>query len=189
MKFNNNKNEKMVLKKSLNRSKVYGKNSFGFSFLINKKAAGPFISWVLVMAFAVALSAFMYSFMVDHTTESTNEIKKTVFNTDECRQVSLSVESVCQNLTTQVLNIQIQNRNYRRIDLIDYRIYDADKKPLSTNSTEISLNPDRTKQIEVTGITQELGMVEVIPIVKREDFTIICADRKASSTIIEDCNT
>ena len=155
----------------------------------NKKAVGPWISWVLIMAFAVALSAVMYSFMLDYTKSSTAEVKKTLFNTDECRTVSLSIESVCQNISTQDLNIEVQNRNYRRIDYIDYRLYDVNKKPLSTNSTNISLNPNRKKTMNISGsISTQLGFVEVIPIVIREEFTIVCGEKKAgSSTIAQTC--
>ncbi|MBT5021985.1 hypothetical protein HOK51_00920 [Candidatus Woesearchaeota archaeon] len=156
----------------------------------DKRGVGPWISWVLIMAFAVALSAFMYSFMVEYTSTSTDEIKEAVYNTDECRSVSLSIESVCQNTTTSELNIEIKNRNYRRIDLVDYRLYDASQKPISTNATNVSLNPNRKKTLNLSGVTSlQLGLVEIIPSVNKEEFTIICSDKKASSTtIVQSCS-
>ncbi|HII72363.1 TPA: hypothetical protein HA265_06430, partial [Candidatus Woesearchaeota archaeon] len=89
--------------------------------LKQKKAVSPWISWVLLMAFAVVLSAFMYNFMVSYTKDSTEDMKKIVYNTDECRLVSINIESAC--MTAQALNITLQNRNYIRIDEMDFRFY------------------------------------------------------------------
>lgn len=153
---------------------------------IGKRGASVWIAYVLLVAFVVSLSAIMFSFMTDYTRSATKDIKKTVFNTDECRSVSISVESAC--FASQVLNITVQNRNYLRIDKLDFRLYDLAKKPRALNITNVTMNPNRQKIVTVnTGLTS-LGLVEVIPIVFKQApeglFEIVCSDRKASTTAL-----
>ena len=149
-----------------------------------KKAVSPWIAWVLLVAFAASLSAFMYRFMVDYTNDSTDAVKEQTFNTDECRSVSLSIESICQ--TSQVLNITIQNRNYIKINKLTYRLFDAGNKPISSNETDTTMNPNRKKQVSL-GIGQTLGYIEIVPHVVRENIEIICDERKASTSNIPSC--
>ncbi|MBW2996719.1 hypothetical protein KY349_00090 [Candidatus Woesearchaeota archaeon] len=151
------------------------------SIVRQKRAVSPWISWVLLVAFAVVLSAFMYNFMVSYTESSTEDMKKVVYNTDECRSVSLDIDSAC--MSAQVLNITLQNRNYARIDKMDFRLY-SDIVPIHTNLTDIAMNPNRKKLIEIdTGTASTVTRVEVIPHIEKEDLDIICAEKKASSDV------
>jgi FlaG/FlaF family flagellin (archaellin) len=146
-----------------------------------KKAVSPWISWVLLVAFAVMLSAFMYNFMVSYTKSSTTDMKKVVYNTDECRLVSINIEDACRS--SQVLNITLQNRNYIRIDSIDFRLYN-DRVPIHTNLTNISMNPNRKKVVSLdTGTSTETTRIEVIPHITKENMDIICAEKKASKEV------
>jgi hypothetical protein len=147
---------------------------------LNKRAVSPWISWVLLVAFAIILSAFMYNFMVSYTEDTTEDIKKTVYNTDECRRVSINIDSAC--LSSQVLNITLQNKNYIRIDKIDFRLYNG-RTPVHTNQTEIAMNPNREKLVEINTGVSAVTRVEVIPHVTKENLDIICADRKADSEV------
>ena len=144
----------------------------------NKKAVSPWISWVLLVAFAVVLSAFMYSFMVSYTESSTEDIKKVVYNTDECRQVGLNIESAC--MSSQVLNITLKNTNYIRIDKIDFRFYNG-RTPLHTNLTNITMNPNRLKLFDFETGVPAATRVEVIPHITKDNMDIICADKSAAS--------
>ena len=146
-----------------------------------KRAVSPWIAWILVVAFAVVLSAFMYNFMVSYTESSTEDMKKVVYNTDECRSVSLEIDSAC--MSAQVLNITLQNRNYARIDKMDFRLYN-DRVPIHTNLTDIAMNPNRKKLVEIdTGTASTVTRVEIIPHIEKENMDIICADKKVSSDV------
>jgi FlaG/FlaF family flagellin (archaellin) len=150
---------------------------------MGRKAVSPWIAWVLLLAFAVALSAFMYSFMVDYTEDTTEGIKKQVYNTDECRQASLSIEDACVDTSAQILNITLQNRNYIRLDKIDFRLY-VGRTPISTVETTITLNPNRKKLVSVnTSTTDTVTYVEVIPHIETHDYDIICGDKKVASEV------
>jgi hypothetical protein len=147
---------------------------------MNRRAASEIMSWVLVMSIAVVISAFMFDFMTDYSDDTTKDIKKIVYNTDECRSVSLSIESAC--LSSQTLNITLQNRNYIRIDKMDFRIYNGNV-PLGTNETNVTLNPNRIKTVSINAGTTTATRVEVIPRIIKENEDIICGDKKATSTI------
>jgi len=88
-----------------------------------RRAAASYVAWVLLTAFAVALSALMYNFMYDFTQSNTEKIKTIVYNTDECRQAGFSIEEACFGYSSQVLNITLQNRNYVRLSALDFRYY------------------------------------------------------------------
>lgn len=147
---------------------------------MHKKAADQWISWVLLMGFTVMLSAFMYHFMVEYTESSTDDMKKVVYNTDECRMVSLNIDSAC--ISAQALNITLQNKNYIRIDRIDFRYY-AGRNPLHTNQTNMTMNPNRVKELVVQTGAAGITRVEVIPHIIKENNDIICSDKKASADV------
>lgn len=153
----------------------------------NKRGVAGWIAWVLIVAFVVSLSAFMYDFMIGYTESSTEDVKKVVYDTDECRSVSISIESACQDTTTQVLNITLQNRNYIRIKKVNFRMFDLNKKPILFNSTNTTLNPNRKKLVTVPTTSTQLGYVEAIPIVVRDNIEIVCGERKATINSISSC--
>jgi hypothetical protein len=134
------------------------------------------------MAFAVIISVLMYQFMVDYATEQTTDIKKVVYNTDECRLVSLNINNAC--FSSQVLNITLQNSNYVRIDKMDFRLYNG-RIPIHTNQTEWVMNPNREKVFSLAaGTAGPVTLVEVIPYIVKEDMDIICSDKKAASEVV-----
>ncbi len=152
-----------------------------------KKGVSGWIAWVLILAFVVSLSAFMYDFMIDYTESSTEGVKKVVYDTDECRSVSISIESACQDISSQVLNITLQNRNYIRVKKMNFRMFNPSKKPLLFNTTNTTLNPNRKKTINIPTSTDIIGYVEVIPIVIRDNLEIVCGERKATYDGVSSC--
>ncbi|MBU2561793.1 MAG: hypothetical protein KKD17_05845 [Nanoarchaeota archaeon] len=156
---------------------------FSSVFMPCRRAVSPWISWVLLVAFAVVLSAFMYNFMVSYTKDTTQDIKKTVYNTDECRSVSLNIDSACFSASAQVLNITLQNTNYARIDSMDFRLYNG-RIPLHTNETDISMNPNRVKEISINTGVAAVTRVEILPHITKENMDIVCSDRKAEAAVV-----
>ncbi|MFC1723305.1 hypothetical protein ACFL0V_04150 [Nanoarchaeota archaeon] len=129
------------------------------------------------MAFVVVISAFMYNFMKTYTEDTTHDVKKQVYNTDECRPVGINIQDGC--VSAQVLNITLQNTNYVRIQGMDFRFYGLNNRPVGNNRTSIVMNPNRIKEVSIdTGVTG-VAMVEVVPVVYKENIEIICSDKKA----------
>ena len=111
---------------------------------------------------------------------STKDMKKVVYNTDECRMVSINIDSAC--FSAQVLNITLENKNYIRIDGIDFRFYNG-RFPLHTNQTSIALNPNRVKLVSLNTGVSAVTMVEIIPHVSKENMDIICSDKKVAADV------
>ncbi|MFC1753051.1 hypothetical protein ACFL96_06610 [Thermoproteota archaeon] len=153
-----------------------------------KKAASLWLSWVLLFAFVIAISALSYRFIVPMVQDTTEDVKKVVFNTDECRQAAISLEEVCQDSTAQHLNMTIRNRNYIRIDELRFQWFDANNVPVSSSELEVKHAPNRAKKYSVdTGTSSVLGFVKVTPVLQKEGMTIICGEKAASTTTIPDC--
>jgi len=150
--------------------------------LKKKRGVSPYLSWILLMAFVVAISAFMYSFMTDYTKDTTTDIKKQVYDTDECRSLSLNIKTAC--ISSQTLNITLQNTGYIRIEGIDYRLYDANNIPLHTNRTNSSMNPNRIKPYSINLGVSDVGLVEVIPVIRKDNIEIICSEKKAQKEVL-----
>lgn len=153
--------------------------------VLGKRGVGIYVSWILIFAFAVALSALMYKFMIDYTKSSSKDIEKVVINTDDCKSVSLSIEEAC--FDSGDLRMVLKNRNYAKIDKMNFRFFDADNRPGSTNLTDIPLSPNREKTITLGTGLSDVGFVQVIPIIFREGYEIQCESKKASSTDITTC--
>jgi hypothetical protein len=122
----------------------------------------------------------MYNFMVYYSESKTEQVKMIVYDTDECREAGLNIESVC--FASGTLNITLQNRNYARLDGLDFRLYNG-HLPIQTNVTELTLNPNRNKLVSlITGVSN-VTYVEVIPHVQKDNKDIICSERKAASEV------
>lgn len=154
----------------------------------NKKAASLWLEWILLFAFVIALSALSYAFIVPLVKDTTTSVKKVVFNTDECRQVAISIESVCQDNAAQHLNMTIRNRNYIRIDKIRFNWFGTDNAQISSLSETTKLAPNRIKRYEIdttTGAT--IGFVKITPIIYKDNLEVICSEKDTSATDIPVC--
>ncbi|MFH1063993.1 MAG: hypothetical protein V1729_02860 [Candidatus Woesearchaeota archaeon] len=65
---------------------------------------------------------------------------------------------------------------------MDFRFYNG-RIPLHTNQTNITMNPNRIKYIELdTGLTT-VTRVEIIPHVYKDNVDVICGDKKIESEV------
>ena len=155
---------------------------------IGKKGVSVWLSWVLLFTFAVAISAVGFRFIIPIVEKSTIDLKKVVFNTDECRQIAISVEGACQDNSAQVLNITIRNRNYIRIDKLTFQVFGAGNQPLFTNHTTSKHGPQREKVYSIpTNTSGTITFATITPRIFREDLEIVCQDRGSSVTTIPSC--
>ncbi|MFQ5474268.1 MAG: hypothetical protein ACE5DM_00360 [Candidatus Nanoarchaeia archaeon] len=153
----------------------------------SRKAASLWLSWILLFTFAIVLSAFSYRFIIPLVTDTTEDVKQVVFNTDECRQVSISLEAVCQSSTAQHLNMTIRNRNYLRVDELRFQLFDSARTPIKTVSVNTTLAPNRAKKYSVNGSSSTLGFIKATPILKKEGLTVVCSEKAASTSTIPSC--
>jgi len=154
-----------------------------------KRAVSLWLSWVLLFAFVIGLSALSYRFIVPLVSDTTTDVKKVVFNTDECRQVGISIEEVCQDSTAQHLNMTIRNRNYISVDKLRFQWFDTDNIPISSEEQDVTHAPNRNKIYSVdTGTGATIGAVQITPVIIKENLEIVCSEKEASTTTIPSCS-
>ncbi|MBR9675545.1 hypothetical protein GOV05_00895 [Candidatus Woesearchaeota archaeon] len=143
----------------------------------NKKGMGLYIGWVLLMAFMVSLSSFMYVWMTSHVEQQTQKLQEST-DTNICETLSISVQDYCQDeyeLIFEVTNtkdVEIKSFKLLLFDLYDYpqdTIIDEDLKPSKTTT--------------ITSLKHgTLAQVEIIPQTINDDRLVTC---QKSKTIIQ----
>lgn len=142
----------------------------------------PYVSWVLLLSFAAALSAFMFAWMTTQVEISTSTIEERT-DTATCDDISVSVDEACQN--TQTLNINVTNVRLLTVNGLKFRFFDLyDNTEL--RSINITIRPGDTQTIEV--IKQgTLKQAEIIPFTKQDDKIITCTVSMTTLENIQIC--
>jgi len=145
---------------------------------MDKKAASVWISYVLLVGFAVAMAAFMYSWMSGYTSEKTVEIKERVYNSELCNSVAASI-TACN--ISQNLYINVTNRGDIRISQLIFRLENSSDYVFQEINTTIK--PQGTKSFNFTQMKVVNATAEVVPAAVKEKFLIVCTEKKASAGV------
>lgn len=157
---------------------------------MNKKAVSPWIAYVLLIGFVVALSAFVYSWMTGYTEDTANDVKERNYNTEICDLMGISVVACINASTSQDLYINVTNRGDLRTTKLIFRVLQLSNTTVSDIfDIEIDsiIKPGSTKnfsaaQLNLTGRPVNGNTkVEVVPGTVKEDFLVICSDRKGEA--------
>lgn len=147
---------------------------------MDKKGVEVWISWVLLIAFVIVLSAFMYNWIIGYTESKSEQMKEMVYNTEECDFVAISIDAACQD--SQTLYINVTNRYNLKIDKLIVRMYRG-SNVLNITEFNITIKPKVTKALNITKqTTTNVNITEVIPVVEKDDYEIICRNRLAQKT-------
>ena len=141
------------------------------AFSSSKKAIAIWLSWVLLMAFMVALSAFMYNWITTYTESSAEEIEITDME-ESCSSVAIEV-SGCQEAET--LNIELSNKGNLRIDQVVFRLYDIYNN-IESKEKEIKVKAGKTKEIKLLK-QGTIQMLESIPVLVKDNKKTLCRDK------------
>ena len=142
-----------------------------------KKADANWISWVLLLAFAILLSAIVYNWMFGFTKTTAESIERRTINAAQCEQVGISIDTACQN--TDFLYVDITNRNNLNIDRVIvrmYNIYGEPIEPLLEKRTSIAPKHTTRLSIPKTGVVKK---VDIIPMTIDKKTLITCMERAA----------
>jgi capsule polysaccharide export protein KpsE/RkpR len=151
---------------------------------IGKKGVSIWISWVLIIAFMSIIASVMFVWTSGFTSQSTQRLKD-VYNAVDCNFVTVSIDGACQN--TQTLNMNITNRKNIDIDELVLRIYDIYGNP-ETKEMSVFIRHGRTNTETVKVIKQGVtSVVEVVPVVIKDNKRIICDERKITANNINFC--
>jgi len=149
----------------------------------NKKAVSEWISWVILIAFAVSISVLVGQQMIDSTKESTESLKNYIYDTQECQNVALSINNICQN--SEALNIELSNIKAVRVDEFLLKVFDGSGDS-ETLTLQTSIMPG--EKVNVTaGKSRIAAKVEVVPVISVGDKMVMCAQKTASEDEIQDC--
>jgi hypothetical protein len=149
----------------------------------SKKGAALWISWVLLLAFVVGLSVFMFRWSQDRSEVFAKELR-IMADTAECDSVGIRIEDICQN--PQSLNMNISNKNSIRVDQFVMNIYDVYLENPLSRTVNVSLYPSEIENVKVLkqSTTQQL---EIVPVVFTEDDKIFCYKKTVTVTDIDYC--
>ncbi|MFW6230891.1 MAG: hypothetical protein ACOC32_02610 [Nanoarchaeota archaeon] len=149
----------------------------------SKKAEALWISWVLLLAFVVALSVFMFNWTQERNQVFANELN-VMSDTAECDSVGIYVENICQN--PQALYMNISNKNSIQIDQLALNIYDVYLENLLSREVNVSIYPSEKENVQVLkqATTQQL---EIVPVVFTETDKIFCYKKTVIVNNIDYC--
>lgn len=147
---------------------------------IGKKGEYAWLSFVLLIAFAVGLSVLLFNWMSGFASDSSSDIKQRVITTELCDNLAISLD-VCKNQSSpQNLYINVTNRGDIRVNQLFFHIQkpNGDFQVVEINS---SIRPGRMERFNSTdlNVTFDTNYTEVTPSTFRDNFVITCSGRKA----------
>lgn len=150
----------------------------------SKKGVDIWVSWVLLLAFVVALSAFMFTWFNEQNDKLAGDLR-VMSDTAECDSVGLHVEDICQN--AQVLYINISNKNSIRIDQLVFSVFDVYLESPVLRTVNLTLRPSEVEALQVLkqATTQQL---EITPVIFTESDKVFCYRKAVTLTGIEFCS-
>lgn len=148
----------------------------------SKKGVSSYLGWVLLMAFMVSLSTFMYSFMSEQVKSHTEQIN---YRADEnlCESTSITINQKCQSESLLIMNIT--NTNKMAVAGFKIQLFDIYEEPISS-SINITIKPSEQKEIKILK-PGTLLQVEMIPKIINQERDIYCLASKVIITPIEMC--
>ena len=137
--------------------------------IFGKKGFAAYISWVLLISFAAALSVFMFSWISATMETSTSQIEQRS-DISMCDDVSFNVDEVCQN--TQTLNMNVTNDNLLEINSLNFRFFDI-YDTAETRALNITIRSQDSQELQVLK-QGTLQQAEIIPVLFRGNKIITC---------------
>jgi len=167
-----------------------------------KKAVSPLISWILVIAFAIALGSFITSWAIKHVKELPIESSQDI--DVYCSNTNIQIQSVCREKNDYV-NITLKNKGLYSIKRLTIsRETDEDRLAsclvLNQNikpgeEINYTLNIGGKIYSDTTlcntlppGLTGNVKQISIIPWIKIEDKNIPCSNKKQTVNDINKLN-
>jgi hypothetical protein len=152
-------------------------------FVNDKKAVSIWISWVLLLAFVISISAVMFNWSRSYS-ESQVERLIEISDTSECDLVGISVDDICQN--PQTIEMTLTNRNGYSIDQIVVVVYDIYLQTLQTKKLNLSLMPSESENVILIkqGTTDQ---IKITPVFFTDDNIVHCNEKAATIEDIDFC--
>lgn len=153
------------------------------SIIMGKRGISVWVSWVLIMGFAIALGVFFFSWVKGFASESSDDIVERSDKITLCDSASLRIDKLCQD--TQTLNINVTNVNTLKTDELIFRLIDIYEESELRN-VNFTIKPGETKGLILVkqGIVKQ---ADVIPVIHKDRKRIICENKKVALNKVEMC--
>ena len=152
--------------------------------MIDKKGVSEWLSWVLLVAFAVIIGTSVLNWSKGHTTRTVEDLTEKGEFLTLCQETGVAVGGYCQD--TQTLNMNVTNNNNRKVDAVVMRGFDYYNRPQG-GQKNVTLDPEKTKNVVVVkqGI---LVHAEISPVIVVGKKRVICQSRKVTLENIPFCS-
>ncbi|MFP4117472.1 MAG: hypothetical protein ACLFTR_00960 [Candidatus Woesearchaeota archaeon] len=148
-----------------------------------KKADAIWLSWVLLLAFVVALSVFMFAWSEERGEMFAGELR-VMADTAECNSVRIRIEDICQN--PQSLEFNITNRESITVNQLSMNIYDVYVESPISRDYDVDIRPADTRNVRVLKQSTTYQL-EIVPVIITEDDMIYCYEKSLTETGIDYC--
>jgi hypothetical protein len=145
-----------------------------------KRAESIWISYILLMGFSVVLGTMVYVWIVDYVKSSGEDVKKVVYNYADCDYISVSIDGAC--VASQILNMNVTNRNNLRVDALIIHVFDASGLP-KVIELNVTIKPGKQKELKIAPNISNAASVQAVPVMYKGNMVIICNDKKTASSV------
>ncbi len=157
--------------------KVNGKKMSGRHKDVRSSREGgisPWISWVLIITFAVLLASMVSLWMKDYVSDTVDDLKDRTRSKEYCDLVGVDIEDIVAR-NAQTLNMKVINTYNLGVDRLIFRLYDADNN-IFINKTNVTIKPGQNKTVTVPK-NLTTYRVEVVPVILEDGKEIICKEK------------
>ena len=139
-----------------------------------KKAIAPWVSWVLLLTFAVLLASIVSYWMKDYVTGVVNDMKTREYAKEYCDLVGIEIRDLVVK-DAQTLNMKLVNTYNLGINKVIFRLYDTNNYIL-INKTNVTIKPNQNKTVEIPK-NATTYRVEAVPVIFKDGKEIICEEK------------
>ncbi len=151
--------------------------------LYSKKADAIWLSWVLLLAFVVALSVFMFAWSEERGEMFAGELR-VMADTAECNSIRIRIQDICQN--PQSIEMNVTNSESITVNQLSMNIYDVYVESPVSRSVDVNIRPSDVRNVRVLKQSTTY-QIEIVPVIITDDDMIYCYERTVTETGIDYC--
>jgi len=149
-----------------------------YLILRTKKAVAIWMSWVLLTAFMVALSTFMYDWIINYSESSAEDIDAT-YRGESCSETAMKI-SGCQD--SENLKLEIENKGNLKITGLIFRLYDI-YGDIESKEKDITIKAGKIKYADIL----KQGTIQMLQSIPVLDDGSVCRDKMHTLENITTC--
>ena len=137
----------------------------------DKRSIALWISFILLVLFAIILSVFTMAWVKNRAKESGEELEKVLYHDELCDKINIWVNA---SYTTSTINLSIENIGTWRIDRVLIEFFN-DSLPTNDQEYDCKLRSGYSKVLK---LSKQGNLIYITPIVRKDSLKIICENKK-----------